>query len=235
MALSRIWSAFIIIALLVATIRFAFQPGQDKVFSQLVTGKNTDTVSVRAIDSAVLPAGVHQQLLIDKQAVWEKEKVYKTGAGYRAFKLLPANGIFETCKGAVEICIGLIGIMALFMGFMSIADKAGGVRFLSRMIGPFFSKIFPDVPKNHPAHGHMMMNFSANLMGLDNAATPFGIKAMESLQELNPEKERASNAQVMFLCLHASGLTLIKSNRDIYSLYDCNIYGYHGSHVYCFV
>lgn len=209
MALSRIWSAFIIIALLVAAIRFTFQPGQEKVFSLLVTGKNTDTVSARAIDSAALPASVHQQLQIDKQAVWKKERVYKTETGYRAFKLLPANGIFETCKGAVEICIGLIGIMALFMGFMAIADKAGGVRFLSRIIGPFFSKIFPEVPKNHPAHGHMMMNFSANLMGLDNAATPFGIKAMESLQELNPDKEKASNAQIMFLCLHASGLTLI--------------------------
>jgi spore maturation protein SpmA len=92
---------------------------------------------------------------------------------------------------------------------MSIAEKAGGMNLLSRIIGPFFSRLFPGVPKGHPAHGHMMMNFSANLLGLDNAATPFGIKAMESLQELNPEKERASNAQVMFLCLHASGLTLI--------------------------
>jgi spore maturation protein SpmA len=95
------------------------------------------------------------------------------------------------------------------MGFMSVAEKAGGIRFLSRIIGPFFSKLFPGVPKDHPAHGHMMMNFSANLLGLDNAATPFGIKAMESLQELNPDKQRASDAQIMFLCLHASGLTLI--------------------------
>jgi spore maturation protein SpmA len=88
-------------------------------------------------------------------------------------------------------------------------EKAGGVRFLARIIGPFFSKIFPEVPKNHPSMGHMVMNFSANLMGLDNAATPFGIKAMESLQEINPDKTKASNAQLMFLCLHASGLTLI--------------------------
>jgi spore maturation protein SpmA/spore maturation protein SpmB len=119
------------------------------------------------------------------------------------------DGVIETCKNAVSICIGLIGIMALFMGFMSIAEKAGGIRLLSRVIGPFFSKIFPDVPKGHPATGHMVMNFSANLLGLDNAATPFGIKAMESLQELNPKKDVASNAQIMFLTLHASGLTLI--------------------------
>jgi len=209
MALSRIWSAFIIIAILVATIKFTFQPGQQKIFSQLVTGKNTDTVSIRIVDSASLPVNVIQQLQYEKTAVWDKERVVKEGTAYKAFRLLPANGIIDTCKGAVDICIGLIGIMALFMGFMTIAEKAGGIRFLSRIIGPFFSKIFPDIPKGHPSMGHMMMNFSANMLGLDNAATPFGIKAMESLQELNPDKSRATNAQIMFMCLHAAGLTLI--------------------------
>jgi len=209
MALSRIWSAFIIIAILVATIKFTFQPGQQKIFSQLVTGKNTDTVSTRLVDSASLPVNVILQLQYEKTAVWDKERVIKEGTAYKAFRLLPANGIIDTCKGAVDICIGLIGIMALFMGFMTIAERAGGIRFLSRIIGPFFSKIFPDIPKGHPSMGHMMMNFSANMLGLDNAATPFGIKAMESLQELNPDKSRATNAQVMFMCLHAAGLTLI--------------------------
>ncbi len=210
MALSRIWTAFIIVALVTASIKFFVQPGQQQIFTHLVTGKNTDTVSVRTVDSASLPASVHEQLLIQKLAVWEKENVYKASDNsYRAYKLLPANGVFDTCKDAVNLCINLIGIMALFMGFMSIAERAGGVRFLSRIIGPFFSRIFPSVPRNHPSMGHMVMNFSANLMGLDNAATPFGIKAMESLQELNADKERASDAQVMFLCLHASGLTLI--------------------------
>jgi len=209
MALSRIWSAFVVIAILVATIKFTFQPGQQKIFSQLVTGKNTDTVTARFVDSANIPVSVIRQLQYEKTAVWEKERVIKEGKTYKVFRLLQSNGIIETCKGAVEICIGLIGIMALFMGFMSIAEKAGGIRFLSRIIGPFFSKIFPDIPRGHPSMGHMMMNFSANLLGLDNAATPFGIKAMESLQELNPDKSRATNAQVMFMCLHAAGLTLI--------------------------
>jgi spore maturation protein SpmA/spore maturation protein SpmB len=209
MALSRIWSAFVIIAILVATIKFTFQPGQQKIFSQLVTGKNTDTVSSRLVDSASLPGNVISQLKYEKTAVWDKERVIKEGSSYKAFRLLPSNGIIDTCKGAVDICIGLIGIMALFMGFMTIAERAGGIRFLSRIIGPFFSKIFPDIPKGHPSMGHMVMNFSANLLGLDNAATPFGIKAMESLQELNPDKSRATNAQVMFMCLHAAGLTLI--------------------------
>jgi spore maturation protein SpmA len=164
----------------------------------MVTGKNTDTVGVRVMDSAAVPSLVHSQLLNQKTAVWNKEKVVKEGNGYKVYRLLPANGIFETCKDAVNLCIGLIGIMALFMGFMSIAEKAGGIRFLARIIGPFFSRIFPEVPRDHPSMGHMVMNFSANLMGLDNAATPFGIKAMESLQEINPDKTRASNPQLMF-------------------------------------
>ena len=210
MALSRIWTAFIVIALLVAGGRFLMEPGQEQLFSHLATGKNTDTVSTRLLDSAGVPAFVHNQLLVQKTAVWGKEKVVKSGDGsYRVFRLLPANGVFETTKDAVQLCISLIGIMALFLGFMNIAERAGGIRFLSRIIGPFFSRIFPEVPREHPSMGHMVMNFSANLLGLDNAATPFGIKAMESLQELNPDKSKATNAQLMFLCLHASGLTLI--------------------------
>jgi spore maturation protein SpmA len=92
---------------------------------------------------------------------------------------------------------------------MKIGERAGAINLMSRLVAPFFSRLFPEVPAKHPAYGHMMMNFSANLLGLDNAATPFGLKAMESLQELNPDKDKASNAQIMFLVLHASGLTLI--------------------------
>ncbi|MBL7734676.1 MAG: spore maturation protein [Chitinophagaceae bacterium] len=124
------------------------------------------------------------------------------------FKVL-VEGIFKSANDGFDISLKLVGIMALFLGFMRIGEKAGAINFLSRIVGPFFSRLFPEVPKNHPATGQMMMNFSANLLGLDNAATPFGLKAMESLQELNPDKSRASNAQIMFLCLHASGLTLI--------------------------
>jgi spore maturation protein SpmA len=124
------------------------------------------------------------------------------------FKVL-ADGIFKAANDGFDISLKLVGLMALFLGFMRIGEKAGAITFLSRIVGPFFSRLFPEVPRNHPAIGHMMMNFSANMLGLDNAATPFGLKAMESLQELNPHKERASNAQLMFLILHASGLTLI--------------------------
>jgi len=210
MVLSRIWSAFIIIALAVALGRFLFQDGEREIFSRMVTGKNGDTTYVQNIDSLAVPAAVNAQFLSgQKTAAWDGNNVIKTDTGYRVYKTQSTNGVFETSKDAVTLCISLIGIMALFLGFMNVAEKAGGIRFLSRIIGPFFSKIFPEVPKDHPAMGHMVMNFSANLLGLDNAATPFGIKAMESLQTLNPSKEKATNAQVMFLCLHASGLTLI--------------------------
>ncbi len=119
------------------------------------------------------------------------------------------DGVFDSAGASVQIAIGLVGVLALFLGFLNIGEKAGAINFLSRIIGPFFSKLFPEVPKNHPSMGHMVMNFSANLLGLDNAATPFGLKAMKSLQELNPSKDTASNAQIMFMVLHASGLTII--------------------------
>jgi spore maturation protein SpmA len=119
------------------------------------------------------------------------------------------DGVFDSAGSSVQIAIGLIGVMALFLGFMNVGEKAGAVNFLSRIIGPFFNKLFPEIPRNHPSMGHMVMNFSANLLGLDNAATPFGLKAMQSLQELNPNKNVASNAQIMFMVLHASGLTII--------------------------
>lgn len=119
------------------------------------------------------------------------------------------DGIFKSASDSVDLSFKLIGIMTLFLGFMNIGEKAGAIRFLSRIVGPFFGKLFPEVPPKHPAMGHMMMNFSANLLGLDNAATPFGLKAMESLQTLNPDKDTASNSQIMFMVLHASGLTLI--------------------------
>ena len=120
------------------------------------------------------------------------------------------DGTFESAKvGVMEIALPLAGIMTLWLGILNVGEKAGAINLLAKIIAPFFSRIFPEVPKNHPATGHMVMNFSANLLGLDNAATPFGLKAMESLHTLNPNKDEASNAQIMFLVLHASGLTLI--------------------------
>lgn len=210
MALSKIWSAFIIVAIMAASFNMLFSPNNTNIFNRMVVGKNGDTAYTKMYDSANVPTEVASVLGSATQVKKGNIQYLKNSNGsVITYREQNADGVLATCKSAVEICIGLIGVMALFMGFMSIAEKAGGIRFLSKLIAPFFGKLFPEVPKQHPAFGHMMLNFSANLLGLDNAATPFGIKAMQSLQELNPDKERASNAQIMFLCLHASGLTLI--------------------------
>jgi len=125
------------------------------------------------------------------------------------FKLL-ADGLFDSAKSSViDVAFPLAGTMVFFLGLMNIAEKAGAIQKLAKWRNPFLSRLFPEVPQNHPAMGQMVMNFSANMLGLDNAATPFGLKAMESLQSLNPEKEKATNAQIMFLVLHTSGLTII--------------------------
>ncbi|HEY1021681.1 MAG TPA: nucleoside recognition domain-containing protein, partial [Flavisolibacter sp.] len=209
MALSRIWAAFIIVAVTVAAIRIMATDNKG-IFTSMVTGRSGDTIRLNTADTTTLAAAQLRQLDSTNVLVTGNRQVRRTADGrLQYYQVQNADGIIETTKTAVNISIGLIGIMALFMGFMSIAERAGGIRLLSRIIGPFFSRLFPDIPKNHPSMGHMMMNFSANLMGLDNAATPFGIKAMQSLQELNGGSARASNAQIMFLCLHASGLTLI--------------------------
>ena len=120
------------------------------------------------------------------------------------------DGTFESAKLAVmDIALPLAGVMTLWLGILNIGERAGAIALVSRWIAPFFSRIFPQVPKDHPASGHMVMNFSANFLGLDNAATPFGLKAMQSLQEINPKPDEASDAQIMFLVLNASGLTII--------------------------
>ena len=119
------------------------------------------------------------------------------------------NSTFDLASTSFEISIGLTGVLCLWLGIMNIGQKGGAIQIMSKLVGPFFSKLFPEVPKDHPARGAMLMNFSANMLGLDNAATPMGLKAMEELQKLNPKKDTASNAQIMFLVLNTSGLTLI--------------------------
>lgn len=213
MALSRIWAAFIIIAFLAGTIQFFSAENGKEVYSRMFVGKSGDTAKTVSLDSTNIPIAIQQKLLTNKDANIGEHHFAKTiDSKFISYYQQSADGIIATCKSSVDLALNLIGIMALFMGFMAIAENAGGVRLLSRLIAPFFTKLFPDIPKGHPAFGHMMLNFSANLLNLDNAATPFGLKAMQSLQELNPNKETASNSQIMFLCLHASGLTFIPTS-----------------------
>ncbi|MCJ8165528.1 spore maturation protein [Pontibacter sp. E15-1] len=116
---------------------------------------------------------------------------------------------FDNAKLGFEISLGLTGVMTLWLGLMKVGERGGVIALFARLVGPFFNRLFPEIPRNHPVFGSILMNFSANMLGLDNAATPLGLKAMKEMQELNPDKDTASNAQIMFLVLNTSGLTLI--------------------------
>jgi spore maturation protein SpmA/spore maturation protein SpmB len=126
------------------------------------------------------------------------------------------NSTFDMAKTGFEISLGLTGVLTLWMGIMKIGEKGGVVRVFSRLVGPFFNKLFPSLGKDHPAYGSIMMNIAANMLNLDNAATPMGLKAMKEMQETNPSQDTASDAQIMFLVLNASGLTIIPISIMVY-------------------
>ena len=126
------------------------------------------------------------------------------------------NSTFSSAKSAFEISLGLTGVLSLWLGIMRIGERGGVVNVVARWLAPVFSKIFPDIPKGHPVTGTIFMNFAANMLGLDNAATPMGLKAMEQLQELNTEKDTATNPMIMFLVLNTSGLTLVPISVMVY-------------------
>ena len=126
------------------------------------------------------------------------------------------NSTFDNSKTAFEISLGLTGVLSLWLGIMKIGEKGGVINFFARILSPVFTKLFPDIPKGHPATGSIFMNIAANMLGLDNAATPLGLKAMEQLQEINPKKDTASNPMIMFLVLNTSGLTLIPISIMVY-------------------
>lgn len=126
------------------------------------------------------------------------------------------NSTFETARTGFDIAIGLTGVLTLWLGLMKVGEKGGAINALAVVARPFFRRLFPEVPRDHPAHGSIIMNFAANMLGLDNAATPLGLKAMQELQELNEDKETATNAQIMFLVLNTSGLTVIPISIMVY-------------------
>ncbi len=119
------------------------------------------------------------------------------------------TGLFDSAKTGFDISIGLVGVMSLWLGIMKVGERSGIIQLFGRALGPFFRRVFPDIPAGHPASGSIVMNVSANMLGLDNAATPLGLKAMRELQEINPQKDTASNPMIMFLVLNTAGITLI--------------------------
>lgn len=184
----------------------------------LVNGKQGDPVPVASYltTNSPLDTSLVRQLSLSSEGITRGDSLFKLSdkgvvdvfVGKQA-----ADGIFPTCKNTIlDIWLPLIGYLTFFCGLLNLLSDSEATQKLAGVMAPFFARIFPELPKGHPAYGFMTMNFAANFLGLDNAATPFGLKAMESMQEVNPEKEKASNSQIMFLCLHAAGLTLIPTS-----------------------
>jgi spore maturation protein SpmA len=187
---------------------------------QVVNGKQNDPVLIgekpvstfntsdTAFFSALKLAGSNGYAQGDTLYVLNEGGIVQTYVGKQ-----PADGIFITCRNTLlDLWLPLIGYLTFFCGLLNLLSASNALNKLAKIMTPLFVRIFPELPKGHPAYGFMTMNFAANFLGLDNAATPFGLKAMESMQEVNPDKEKASNSQIMFLCLHAAGLTLIPTS-----------------------
>ena len=218
MALSRFWS--FIIALSIIFIFYMLGTNQMYNLGQLVNGKQNDALVV-----AEFQASHFQQTDSVLFANMQLNKATGFAQNDTVYRLLDngivevckgkqsADGIFVTCKNTIiDIWLPLIGYLTFFCGLLHLLNDSNAITKLAKLLTPFFVKIFPELPKGHAAYGFMTMNFAANFLGLDNAATPFGLKAMESMQEVNADKEKASNSQIMFLCLHAAGLTLIPTS-----------------------
>ena len=218
MALSRFWSYIIVLSAIY--IFYMLGTGQIYTLGSLVNGKQNDPTIISELEAINL-----QQSDTALFAVLQANKVFANATGDSTYQLMDngivqiavgkqaADGIFPTCKNTImDIWLPLIGYLTFFCGLLNLLNDSNAITKLANVLSPFFAKIFPELPKGHPAYGFMTMNFAANFLGLDNAATPFGLKAMESMQDVNANKERASNSQIMFLCLHAAGLTLIPTS-----------------------
>lgn len=218
MALSRFWSW--LIAGSIFYILYLMATGGMYSLNQVVNGKQNEPLLVTESPAEPLlqsDSAWKQSLILAGQAgVSRNDTLYRLheNGNLQAFVgNLPADGIFPTCKNTMmDLWLPLIGYLTFFCGLLNLLSDSHAINGVSRMLTPIFTRIFPELPKGHPAYGLMTMNFAANFLGLDNAATPFGLKAMESMQEVNSEKDKASNSQIMFLCLHAAGLTLIPTS-----------------------
>ena len=218
MALSRFWSYMIVSSILY--ILYLLMTNGVYSVSQLVNGKQNEAVIVNEIPASVLiqsDTSLYSLVLANKGTGYtQNDSTYflgDNGIVQIGFGKQAADGIFPTCKNTMtDLWLPLIGYLTFFCGLLNLLNDSNATIKLSKVLTPFFVRIFPELPKGHAAYGYMTMNFAANFLGLDNAATPFGLKAMDSLQEANTNKEKASNSQIMFLCLHAAGLTLIPTS-----------------------
>jgi spore maturation protein SpmA len=218
MALSRFWSFVIVCSIVYIFVLLA--SGRLYTITNIVNGKQNDPVIVAEIPAQQFQSKdslLFSNILINKESGFQKgdtlylltdKEIIQICVGKQS-----ADGIFMTCKNTImDIWLPLIGYLTFFCGLLHLLNDSNAINKLSKILTPLFIKIFPRLPSGHPAYGFMTMNFAANFLGLDNAATPFGLKAMESMQAVNEDKDRASDSQIMFLCLHAAGLTLIPTS-----------------------
>ncbi len=214
MALSRFWLAMMVLS--TVFIIFGYFNHSHYSIDFILNGKKDDPFLVNEMYASRAPQWLADSLA-NHNNTWAMgaDSTYKLENGivklYHGAQ--KSDGLLATCKSSIfDIILPLIAYLAFFSGLMQLLIDSGAAQKLARLFSPLFVKIFPEVPANHEAISYMTLNFAANFMGLDSAATPFGLKAMESLQEINPNKEKASNAQIMFMCLHAAGLTLIPTS-----------------------
>lgn len=218
MALSRFWSYIIVCS--VVYIFYLLATDNLYQLGQLVNGKQNDALVIAEVQSSTIKQAdsvLYNNLLTAKAGGYQQgDTLYRlldNGIVEICKGKQPADGIFATCKNTMtDLWLPLIGYLTFFCGLLNLLNDSNAITKLAGILTPFFVRIFPELPKGHNAYGFMTMNFAANFLGLDNAATPFGLKAMESMQEVNTNKEKASNSQIMFLCLHAAGLTLIPTS-----------------------
>lgn len=220
MVLSRFWLAIFISSILFIVV--SLFTANTYTIDSVLNGKKDDPILVSERYIEELPAFVkdsikkapEQTIIINRDTLnADTTYVYKNKTVKIYSGLQKSDGLLPTCKSTlVDLILPLIAYLAFFCGLMELLIVSGASGKLAKALSPVFVKVFPSIPKNHPSISYMTLNFAANFLGLDSAATPFGLKAMESLQEINPEKDKASDAQIMFMCLHASGLTLIATS-----------------------
>jgi spore maturation protein SpmA/spore maturation protein SpmB len=214
MALSRFWLSILIISIVFVLIKLF--GGYYYNIDYLVNGKKDEAILIKEVFVAELSQNLQDSINANDSREFTREgityklnnNIVKVTKGKQN-----ADGILPTCKNSIfDIVLPLVAYLAFFCGILQLLIDSGAAEKLAKIFSPIFLKIFPEIPANHPSISYMTLNFAANFLGLDSAATPFGLKAMESLQEINTDKNRASNSQIMFMCLHAAGLTLIPTS-----------------------
>lgn len=214
MALSRFWTFILLLS--IAYVLIMLGTGRQYSLGSLINGKQGEPLVVAELDTAAIAGTAMLGELRAKGPVQVGDTLYaisKSGALVKTVGSQPADGLFATCRNTItDLWLPLIGYLTFFCGLLNLLIDSRAMEKVARFLSPVFHRVFPELRRDHPAYGLMTMNFAANFLGLDSAATPFGLKAMESMQEDNPQKDRATNSQVMFLCLHAAGLTLLPTS-----------------------